>query len=221
VHNYLSAAENSGPVSRKMRHLIWVAVDLVTTHLYPRGAGVHAQVALKEGATVREVIEAIEIASSVSSGGYGACLPIVISAARENNGTNSATSRPVEGGLRKTLEMRLGYWEEWMGLALAVSPVHFETMVALQCPEPETAGLDAKSRELILMAGNACPAILNREGVERHAGRAARLGATETELVQVLQLANGIGLHPISEGVMAAWEHLHAESATRSRKNVR
>ena len=51
VHEYLSIAETGGEISEKMRHLIWVVVDSLVTHLYPRGAGVHARVALEHGAT--------------------------------------------------------------------------------------------------------------------------------------------------------------------------
>jgi alkylhydroperoxidase/carboxymuconolactone decarboxylase family protein YurZ len=201
VHEYLAAAENGGPVTEKMRHLIWTTVDTVVTHLYPRGAGVHARLALETGATVREVIEAISIATTVSNHSYGDCLEIVVKASGGPPGP--AGTMPLVAVLRE----QLGWWEPWMDIAAQVAPEHLRATIQLHSPDRHQLGLDAKSRELILMAGYACPAINHHPAVKRHAERAVAAGASQAELVQTVQLATGIGLHAISEGVMAACEH--------------
>jgi alkylhydroperoxidase/carboxymuconolactone decarboxylase family protein YurZ len=56
---------------------------------------------------------------------------------------------------------------------------------------------------LIFFAAYGCPAMIDSAGMRAHAERALALGATEDELLQALRIANGIGLHGVSEGVKA------------------
>ncbi|CDX58844.1 hypothetical protein MPL1032_240283 [Mesorhizobium plurifarium] len=66
VHRQMAVAE-SGPLPKSFRHLILATVDSVVTHLYPRGIGVHARVAIEHGASLRQVVEALEISAFVSN----------------------------------------------------------------------------------------------------------------------------------------------------------
>lgn len=208
VHEHLKVAEESGPIPERLRHLIWTAVDAVVTHLYPRGLGVHARIAVEEGASLRQVVESLEIAAIVSSRGYGIGLPIVLEEIAAFGGQPVATELCERGrAVRTKFEQDIGTWPEWMETALRFAPDALEALLDLGYGRRDEAGLDPKSRELIFLAANSCPAIVEREAIRLHARRALELGATSEEIVQALRLANGIGLHPISEGIVQLKAH--------------
>lgn len=56
---------HNGPLPRKVKELILIAVDCTTTHLYEPGLRVHIRNALKAGATREELLEVMELASFV------------------------------------------------------------------------------------------------------------------------------------------------------------
>jgi alkylhydroperoxidase/carboxymuconolactone decarboxylase family protein YurZ len=209
VHELLNVAELGTLISERMRHLIWTAVDSVVTHLFPRGIGVHAEVAMKHGATVRQVIEALEIAATVSSRSFQFGLPLILEALAERSEKPQLALTAAEQDRKSRISKRIGYWEGWMDAALATAPDYLEMLLGLGYPtvaDPE--GLDAKSRALIFFACSACPAIVDRDATLLHARRAIDSGATKDELIQVLQLANCIGVHPLSTGITAIDEFL-------------
>ena len=55
----------NGPLPKKVKELILIAVDVTTTHLYEPGLRIHIQNALQAGATKEEILEVMELASFV------------------------------------------------------------------------------------------------------------------------------------------------------------
>lgn len=211
VHEYLMAAERGDEITEKLRHLIYLAADCVVTHLYPGGAAVHAGEALRNGASRRELVETLGIAAAVSCRGYGIGLPVVVAAVDRHFGRTGRQREPFtasELAAKRRVESRLGYWADWMDDALRLSPDYLERLAEFGRPDPEDSALDPKSRELIFLGAYACPAMVDKDGMRAHAERALSLGATESELLQTLRIANGIGLHAISEGIRAIKEPL-------------
>ena len=68
----------NGSLEPKVRELVYVAVDGALTHLYEPGLAVHAQNALRLGATVQEVIEVLELTSVIGIHAVTVGLPILI-----------------------------------------------------------------------------------------------------------------------------------------------
>lgn len=200
VHRHMAAAE-SGPLPKSFRHLIVVTVDSVVTHLYPRGAGVHARIAMDNGASLRQVVEALEIATVASNRGYCVALPIVLEelSAMGLEAGNEGTERASR--IRERYAARIGRWPEWMDLALGHCPDALEVFLELGYGRHDDDGLDPKSRELLFLAANACPALVEETAIRRHTRHARELGATAAEILQTVRMANVIGLHPIVEGI--------------------
>jgi alkylhydroperoxidase/carboxymuconolactone decarboxylase family protein YurZ len=202
INRHMRVAEEIGPLPRFFRHLILVAVDSVVTHLYQRGIGVHARIAMEHGASLRQVVEALEISALVSSRGYAVALPLVLeelAAAGMPLPERSDPARAAE--IRSRFEDQIGTWPQWMTIALDHDPEAMENLLALAYGRADETGLEAKWRELLFLAASACPAIVEKDGIRLHARRALQLGATGEELVQTLRMANMIGLHPIIEGI--------------------
>lgn len=208
IHEHLIVAENGKFVSEKMRHLLWVAVDSVVTHLFPRGIGVHADVAMRLGATQAQVTEALEIASFVSSRGFGFALPLLMSELeRQGKGVPARAPTAEEASAKQEFVRRGVCWAPWMDQAMLVCPDYLNGLLNFAFPAtPAPDGLDEKSRALIFLACSACPAIADAEATRLHLARAVSLGIDPGEIVQVLQLANSIGVHPLSTGITAVEE---------------
>jgi alkylhydroperoxidase/carboxymuconolactone decarboxylase family protein YurZ len=66
-----------GNLELKVKELIYVAIDVATTHLYTDGARFHIRNALAFGATPDELLEVIEIATVLSFRSLELALPII------------------------------------------------------------------------------------------------------------------------------------------------
>ncbi len=81
-----------GSLSPKMREFIYMAFDTSATHLYKVGLKLHIENALGYGATVEEILEVMEIASSIGIQSVTLAAPIMLEemAALGNAAANSA-----------------------------------------------------------------------------------------------------------------------------------
>ena len=110
-----------------------------------------------------------------------------------------------ENTRRKALKERFiaerGYWHpSWEGL-LEASPDYFEAALNLWALPHLSGPLEPKVREFILMAVNSSVTHLYEPALRVHIQNARRLGATEEELIEVLQLTSILGVHALSMGV--------------------
>lgn len=204
VHLHLEVAEDNGPIDERLRHLIWTAVDGVVTHLYPRGLGVHARISLELGASVTQVLDALRIAASVSGRGYGRALPILLDEVERAGAPGLQVADEARSvALRERLIRQFGAdAPDWMLRDDELNPEGLEAFLDLW-PDPDGhEGLDSRSCALVAVAAASCPAIADDELTRFHIRQALDLGVTAEELAQALRLANAIGLHSISEGVM-------------------
>lgn len=201
VHLHVLAAEN-GPIPEVLRHLIWVGVDSVVTHLYPRGIGVHERIAMELGASTAQVLDALRIASTVSTRGYGNALPVALEEIAAAGA--SVTSADPHRSMAVTERLQREFGEdapEWMSAEAALNPEALEAFLDLAPDHTDSDGLDQRSGAIIALAAAACPAIADERLTRMHARRALQLGATGDEILHALRLANTIGMHSMAEGV--------------------
>ena len=216
VHQFVKAAEGDAVVPEKLRHLIWLAADAAVTHLYPRGIGIHARRALEHGATREELIEALEIACVVTARSYEIGLPILMEELAAANAVDTPPAQPLtkaQAAVRARFIDATGGCPDWIDTAFRMAPDYTAMLLELAYGQPEGGALDSKSRELIYIGVCACPAVLDADGIRRHIRRAIALGTTAGELREVLQLASGIGIHPLSVGIPAMAEQLEGGAA--------
>lgn len=203
---YYAAVHQPGRLSQKLLHLMWIAVDAVPTHIYTPGIELHARMATDLGATLEEIAEALEIASTLCERSHVHALPAVIEAAR-------AAGLPVPdtiGGLnprqrqiRADYEARDGAWPPGLDLALRLMPDYLAAQLKMNHSPAVPGGLDARPRALIFVAVHACPATLDVDAVRHHAARSIELGASLEELIETVQAASGISVHAFSLGMPA------------------
>ena len=66
-----------GPLPRKTKELILIAINAATTHLYGPGVRRHIQNALQHGATREEILEAIELTTVLGIHSSNLAVPIL------------------------------------------------------------------------------------------------------------------------------------------------
>lgn len=203
IHVYLNHAEQGGPIPEALRHLIWVAVDSVVTHLYPRGAGVHIKLALDLGATVRQVLETLYLTNWMCSHGYGRGLQILNEElgrrdpAESGNVSDDAVER-----VQRRIAQEFGEFAQWAELEARTTPETLDAFLDLAGERGHHDGLDDHGRHLIMVAIAACPAIADEELTRISIANALGAGIDVAEIRQALRLSNTIPLHALSEGVM-------------------
>ena len=72
------AVPQNGPLPQKYKELIFIAINVATTHLCPLGARRHMQNALEAGATKEEILEVIQLTSIMGIHSMTMGLPILM-----------------------------------------------------------------------------------------------------------------------------------------------
>jgi alkylhydroperoxidase/carboxymuconolactone decarboxylase family protein YurZ len=109
--------------------------------------------------------------------------------------------------LKEEFIKRRGYWSPAWDLVLKFDPRFFAAYMELSS-FPEKGGLDAKTRELVLLAVDISPTHLYRPGARIHLKHAIELGATPAELMEIFELASLIGVHSVVEGAIMLEDEL-------------
>jgi alkylhydroperoxidase/carboxymuconolactone decarboxylase family protein YurZ len=108
---------------------------------------------------------------------------------------NESTATPVSDRLRAT-----GNWNPaWDGLA-ALDAVYVERFVSVGVHAMSKGTLDPITIEFIAIAVDASCTHMYAPGVRRHIRKALELGATQDQIMTVLELVSVLGIHSVALG---------------------
>ena len=62
---FSSVPWKSGPLAPKIKEFVYIAIDASTTHLYEPGIRIHIRNALRHGATAQEIMEVLQLVSTI------------------------------------------------------------------------------------------------------------------------------------------------------------
>ena len=102
---------------------------------------------------------------------------------------------------RAEFEDAHGFWSESLADLARLDPVFFRAYLDLSTVPHRTGALDPKLRALVNLAIDANATHLFVPGIRRHVARAVDLGATDAEIMEVLQLSATLGIHAANAGV--------------------
>ncbi|MCB1883115.1 MAG: carboxymuconolactone decarboxylase family protein [Geminicoccaceae bacterium] len=74
---FRAVPQTRGPLERKYKELIFIAINVATTHLWPSGVRRHIQNALKAGATKEEILEVMQLTSIMGIHSLSLGVPIL------------------------------------------------------------------------------------------------------------------------------------------------
>ena len=183
-----------GVLEPKIKELVLLAVDAATTHLYAPGVGEHVQRALELGATPAEVMEVLELTSTMGIHACNVGVPILLEeleAAGQSLGSEPLTARQEE--IKAEFVAKRGYWNTFWDGVLRLDAEFFAAYTAFSSWSWETGVLEPKIKELIYTAFDASATHMFEPGLRQHIRNALALGATKEEIMEVFELASVIG----------------------------
>ncbi|WP_170066070.1 carboxymuconolactone decarboxylase family protein [Novosphingobium guangzhouense] len=181
---YSSSPACTGPLSARMRELIYVAVDGSTTHLFQAGLEVHIRIALDIGCSAAELVEVLQIATMQGLDSVAMGMDVLVQEL-------AARGTPLAGP------------QDWLSAAARVSPEWASALANLQVVAERTSRLTPCERALIRLALAASPTHLNERAVRIEVREALDAGASAEEIAQVFQLVAHLGLHACTDGIPA------------------
>jgi len=208
------SAEN-GPLSAKMRELIYVALDVSATHLFRSGLALHLRLALQEGATAREIVDVFRLATMQGLDGCNLGIGILAEEmASAGIQADHAELTKEQQALRDAYIAQFGDWPDFCEQWLRCDPGYFAVLLGLLADRPGGDGLDRRSQCLISLALNACFTALNPQGLRVQIRRALLLGIGQRDIRQVLQMSAHLGVHACALGVPVLMEALEERAST-------
>jgi alkylhydroperoxidase/carboxymuconolactone decarboxylase family protein YurZ len=81
---FSSVPWNKGTLEPKVKELIYIAIDVATTHLYDPGTRIHIKNALKYGATKEEIMEVFQLVSVLGIHTLTVGVPILVEEMKKN-----------------------------------------------------------------------------------------------------------------------------------------
>ena len=194
-----------GPLDPKVKELINVAVDGAATHLYEPGFRLHVRRAIRLGATREELLEVLELTSTLGIHACNIGVPLLLEAAGR---TPAAELDERRRRLKADFVARRGYWHPfWDGL-LDLDPDFFEAYLRFSGHPWEHGVLEPKVKEFVYIAFDASATHLYVPGLKLHIENALGLGATVEDIMEVLEIASVIGIHTCTMGVPILLEEL-------------
>jgi alkylhydroperoxidase/carboxymuconolactone decarboxylase family protein YurZ len=210
VLDFTAHAWRRGPLEPKIKALILLAVDSAASHLNGPGAADDVRRALALGATPAEVLETLELTSTMGIHAANTGVPILLEEL-------AAAGQPVDMGLPLTerqeeikaeFTAKRGYWNEFWDGFLRLDPEFFATYTAMSSHSWEHGTLQPKVKEFMYCAFDCSATHMFAPGLRQHVANAIRYGATAAELMEVFELASGIGVESFALALPALAERL-------------
>lgn len=209
--NFSSVPWKTGPLEPKVKEMIYIAMDIATTHLYLPGTRIHMANALKHGATKEELMEVLQIVSVLGIHSMTEGLPILVDELQKADmGGEIEAIELDERALAHKQEFidNRGYWMPIWETLLKLSPDFFKAYLDLSSVPWKTGVLEPKIKELIYVAIDVATTHLFLSGTRIHMRNALKHGATKDEIMEVIALVSICGMHSATEGVPILVEEL-------------
>ena len=197
----------SATLEPKVKELVCLAVNAAATHMYEPGIREHAHRAIELGATREELLEVLELTSTLGIHASTVGVPLLLEALGEREAPPLDQRR---AALKADFEAKRGYWHEfWDGL-LELDPDFFEAYVGFSAHPWEHGVLEPKVKELIYTAFDASATHMYVPGLRQHIENALGYGATPAEVMEVFELASTLGIHGYLAALPIVLEELEA-----------
>lgn len=194
----------------KVKEFIYIAVDAAATHMYLPGVRQHIKAALKLGATPQEIMEVIELTSTLGIHAMNIGVPLLVKVLEEK-GLRSGPAPLDEDQERLKAEFTKtrGYWHSFWDEMLELDPEIFETYTELSSVPWRTGTLEPKIKELVYIAFDTAATHLYVPGLKLHIENAVGYGATPQEILEVMEIASVLGVHAATSAAPILLEEMN------------
>lgn len=211
--NFSSVPWRTGVLEPKVKEFIYIAADSAATHMYGPGVRQHVRAALALGASPDEIMEVLELTSTLGIHACNIGVPLLLEVLAET-GVEAAGDKLSERQqkLKADFTANRGYWHEFWDGILKLDPDFFETYVEFSSVPWRSGVLEPKVKELVYTAFDAAATHLYVPGLKLHMRNALGLGATTAEIMEVLEIVSVIGIHAALLAVPILAEEIEAAS---------
>jgi alkylhydroperoxidase/carboxymuconolactone decarboxylase family protein YurZ len=208
--NWAAVPARRRALDPKVREFVLVAVDAAATHLYAPGIRQHVRSALELGASAGELMEVLELTSTLGIHACNIGVPILVEELERAGQPLPRDLSDRQRALQADFTEKRGYWHTFWDDVLALDPEFFEAYTQFSSV-PWTSGvLEPKVKELIYTAFDVAATHLYEPGLRQHIRNALHYGATREEIMEVIELVSVIGIHSCAVGVPILLEELGA-----------
>jgi alkylhydroperoxidase/carboxymuconolactone decarboxylase family protein YurZ len=189
-----------GPLDSKTAELVSLAAHAACTTLYAPGIRRHVGRAFDEGATVPEVMDVLEMISSIGVHSVTEGVPLLVEeAGLPDDATESEMAEKER--IKEAFEADRGYWDELWEELLQLDHEYFEAYLNYSAHPWRHGALDPVVREFVVVAADASTNHLYLPGLRIHIRNALDLGATREEVLAVIEIASLIGVTTVTESL--------------------
>jgi alkylhydroperoxidase/carboxymuconolactone decarboxylase family protein YurZ len=205
LHAYTDFSDVSarkGALDPKTRELMFIAVDAAATHLYLPGVEQHVRGALAAGASAAEIMEVIELTTSLGIHAMNVGMPILLDVLRARGALSEDESPLTEDQrhLKDEFIEKRGYWNAFWEPILVHDPEIFATFLRFSAVPWETGTLAPRVKEFVYIAFDCAATHLYTGGLRLHMEKALDYGAEPAEIIAVMEIASCIGIHAATTG---------------------
>lgn len=198
----------------KTKEFMYIAVDAAATHLYEPGIRQHIKAALAVGATPQEIMEVLELTSTLGIHAMNIGVPLLVQVLEEQGlRSGPAPLNEYQEGLKAEFTRNRGYWHEFWNEMLELDPELFEAYTAFSSVPWKTGTLSPKVREFVYIAFDTAATHLYVPGLKLHIENALGYGATPQEILEIMEIASVIGIHAATTAVPILLEEMDAAAA--------
>lgn len=190
--DFVSIPWKNNHLSDKVKALLLVALSASPTHLSETAARSNIKRALKAGATEQEIGEILKIVSIL--GVHACAVGIPLAMAQFADSKPDEVEYNAEQLARKDRFVNtMGYWNEFRDYLLQKDEAYFDAYFEFLTVPIRRGILEPKLVEFVYIAIDASTTHLFAKGIDVHMTNAKKYGATEGEILEVIQLASAQG----------------------------
>jgi alkylhydroperoxidase/carboxymuconolactone decarboxylase family protein YurZ len=180
----------------KTKELIYITVDAAATHLYAPGIREHIRAALKAGASQQEIMEVLQLTSTLGIHAMNIGVPILVQVLVEKGlRTGPAELTDYQEAVKAQFTKTRGYWHEFWDEMLELDPELFAAYTEFSSVAWRSGTLSPKVKELVYIAFDTAATHLYVKGLKLHIENAIGYGATAQEILEVMEIASVLGMH--------------------------
>lgn len=190
-----------GPLDPKVKHLVLLAMDAAATHMYAPGCREHIRNALAVGATAEELMEVLELTSTLGIHACNTGVPILMEQLEAAGMLPSRELSERQLAIKAEFERNRGYWNSFWDDVLVLDPDFFEAYTQFSSVPWKHGPLEPKVKELIYTAFDVAATHMFEPGLRVHIRNALGYGATREEIMEVFELVSGLGAQACDLGI--------------------
>jgi alkylhydroperoxidase/carboxymuconolactone decarboxylase family protein YurZ len=200
-------------LENKVKEFIYIAINASSTHLFSPGIQMHLKAAIESGSSREELMEVLQLTSTVGIHASNVGAPLLLEVLNEEGltPTPALVDERREALKRRFMEVQ-GYWESSWDTLLTLDPDFFEAYTDFSAIPWQAGHLEPKVKELVLCALDAAATHLYKPGIKAHMRNAIRHGATQEEIMEMLEIVSVIGIHGALIGAPMLEESFNALS---------